>query len=882
MNSASRILFPAAVVATVFFGASGLGRDRVEVVKIPSPFASADTVVYPSDGYRQRRTAEQIAEFALTDLLSFSAPSDSTYFEEDTLQFISARDTIRVPDSLRLTDPFRFKYYIALVDSFTHVLVSDSLKVSFKTKIASGDSLSARADSLDWRRLDSVWCADSVLAAKAKFAAWYASLSKSERKKYDLERKMEAKLAAADSLDEIKENKKAERDSIIENTPRILQTFAVDDSMQYKRIISWTVDQDFHKMKVEIPDTGYNYHFYDYPFLRKDVNATWLGVAGSPVQSYDFFKRTSESDVEFYKALESWSYGPGSLEQVNTKTPFTELAYYGTILGGSDKESDNLHIYTTQNITPALNVGLQFDRFGGGGMLANEETKNKTFSFKTNYLGKRYLMNAGYISNTVEREDNGGVVSISEVSDTVLDAREMAINLRVAESKTTRHTVFLNQQLRIPFNFINEIRARRDSSFSFDKDAVDRNITTAFIGHSSELSTYARIYEDAITSRVDSSFYRNVFNYGAISSDSVRVLCLDNKVFIKLQPWSDQSIVSKLNIGIGDRYRSYYVQTDADPKIGSKVNENSFYGYAGAEGSVKKYFGWNAKARLTFLGADAGDFAIEGNAAFNLYPFRKAKTSPIAFKAHFETSLKNPSYYEKHVRSNHFLWNHDEFTKISTTKLQAEVDIPWWKLKAGAGYALLAGNLYYGNDATIRQNTTAMSVFSASLIKNFKIGPLRLDNKLLFQSSSDQSAVPVPALALNLRYYLEFVVQKDAAKRYNVMTMQLGVNGFWNTAWNSPSWNPNLGVFYNQTDRKYNNGPYFDVFLNVQWQRCCIFIKYQNATAGLRWPVRSQDYFSADRQIITQNGLGGLKIGIYWPFYIQPRSGTAGTAMTRE
>ena len=107
------------------------------------------------------------------------------------------------------------------------------------------------------------------------------------------------------------------------------------------------------------------------------------------------------------------------------------------------------------------------------------------------------------------------------------------------------------------------------------------------------------------------------------------------------------------------------------------------------------------------------------------------------------------------------------------------------------------------------------------------------------------------------------------------------MNGFYNTEWNAPAWNPNLGVFYNQTTETYHNGPYFDVFLNAQWKRACIFIKYQNATAGLKWPVKRQDYFSADRHIVTQAGLDGLKLGIYWPFYLQPKKANAGPGTSR-
>ena len=869
MKSLSSIFFPITVTAVAVSGAIGMGPSRIETLSVPAISFAPDTVLYAPDGYKQRRSESQIKEFAVSDTLYKVAEDTSSLVLEDEIPVIAARDTMKAPDSLRFTDPFRYKYYAAILDSLTHVKTRDSLRQSSRAKFQAGDSLSAAMDSLDWKKLDSIYVADSTIAAKIKFEQWYASLSKEAKKKYDLEQKAKLKLAQADSMRIVKEERQALKDSLIENTPRILETFAVVDSMQYKRIITWTVDQDFHRMDAHEPDTSYNYHFYDYPFQRKDVNATWLGVAGSPTQYYNYFNRTSETDVEFYKAQESWSFSPSTLPMINTKVPYTELSYTGTLLGDRNKESDNIHVLTTQNITPALNVGLRFDRFGGGGILDREDTKNNTFAAQANYLGKRYLMHAGYISNKVIRQENGGLFDLSQVRDTVLDGRDMKIYLDNAQSTIKKHSVFVDQQLRIPFEFLNKIKARRDTSFHYDPNDLERDITTAFIGHSSELSTYTRSYSDVPDAGGNlADYYHNIFNYNDTASrDSMRVMHLDNKVFIKLQPWGSESVVSKLNVGIGDYLRVFYNQKEA-----SNVSQNSAYLYAGAEGQFKNYFNWNASAKTVFLGHDIGNFEVGANAQFNIYPFRRARTSPISFNFHFETSLKNPTFYEQNIYSNHFSWNND-FAKISTTKLQGELDIPYWKVNAKVGYALLGNNLYYDNAGIIQQNNKAMSVLSASLRKEFVLGPLHLDNNILFQTSSNQEVVPVPTLALNLKYFLQFVVQKDESKTRNILVMQFGINGLYNTKWNTPAWNPNLGVFYNQTAEEYTNGPIFDVFLNAQWKRCCIFIKYQNATAGLMWPIRRQDYFGADRNIITQSGMNGLKIGIFWPFYMLPGRG---------
>ena len=97
------------------------------------------------------------------------------------------------------------------------------------------------------------------------------------------------------------------------------------------------------------------------------------------------------------------------------------------------------------------------------------------------------------------------------------------------------------------------------------------------------------------------------------------------------------------------------------------------------------------------------------------------------------------------------------------------------------------------------------------------------------------------------------------------------------TKWYAPAYNPVLGVFHRQDEEQYGNCPYIDVFLNIQWKRACIFIKVENI--GMGWPNDRADYFSAHHYINTQRA---IKMGIFWPFYIQPgrnaKVGGGGTA----
>ena len=841
-----------------------------------------------------RRIADSLRTSSLDDSTALAGPvvdslepaADSTFildFKNDSIPTadsikLSPRDTIKIPDSLKITDPIRYRYYIELKDSIT--------------RLATRDSLLQAGDTLEVKILDSLYIKDSTDIAVAAHNAWYASLTRRERKAYDTKMRMPELIAASNRKMEIKDSIKARRDSIIESTPRILETYAFPDSMHYKRIVTWQHDRHFNdvrNLRDQWVDTSYNNNFHEYPFFKQDVNASYLGVIGSPTQLYNYFKRQEEDNAIFYTPYQIYSYTADNLPQYNTKTPYTELAYWGTLFANQKKEESNIKILTTQNITPSLNLTLEYHRFGGNGMLKREDTDNRTAVIAANYTGKKYLMHTGFIYNRIERSENGGVIDPMWIRDTTVDAKEIDVYLRNAENKLKRNTVFLDQTYRIPFSFksraermkikrnqavrdsimasgdsvaIAALKAKEESELALaatkaDTAGINTDVTTAFIGHSSEYSVFRKTYTDAINDAAGREFYHDRFYINPTKSmDSLRVMRFENRAFLRLQPWKDDAIVSKIDVGIGDKLLNHYIFKPSDYLQGSSnVVQNSVYLYAGANGQFKKYLTWNAKGDYTFLGSEINDFGIEANLTMNAYPFRRARKSPLTLEAHFETSLREPDYYEQHLFTNHYKWDND-FSKISKTKAEASLSIPRWKLAASFGYALLSNNIYYDTLGIVRQNTKPMSVMTATLSKDFRLWKFHLDHRATFQLSSNEEVMPLPMLALNLRYYLQFDVVK------NVMQMQVGANGTFTTRWYAPAYNPVLGVFHNQNVEKFGDSPYIDVFANIQWKRVSLFFKAVNLNMG--WPLKKADYFSAAGYIMPQRA---FKFGISWPFW---------------
>ena len=266
---------------------------------------------------------------------------------------------------------------------------------------------------------------------------------------------------------------------------------------------------------------------------------------------------------------------------------------------------------------------------------------------------------------------------------------------------------------------------------------------------------------------------------------------------------------------------------------------------------IKKYFAWDASGQMNLTGYYAGDLSLQGNAKFSFYPIKEG----IHLTAHLESAIKTPHPFLKSVYFNHHIWDKD-LTKTSESRLTGLLSVPWLNFSAFAGYALLTSHLYYDENSEIAQAENPISVLSAYVTENVKLGPVHLDNRVLYQLSSDQKVMPLPKLTLNLRYYVQFPVVKD------VMTMQIGANGIMHSKYYLPAYEPDLGVFYNQNIQEWGNSPYVDAFVNVQWKTASLYVKYCNVLQS----ITRGDYFSAYDYIRPTRC---LKFGIYWPFYVR-------------
>ncbi len=369
-------------------------------------------MLFSASGVGARERMRDFSNYSLDSLLnaySDSMPVTDTSYAEDVLQLADSSyhiDSSYPDDSLALTDSLLYTDSLLVADSLFH------------------------ADSLSYA--DSLIVSDSLAFAETL-------TPKQERELRDSLRyvQRQKKKLYRDSV-------KLAKDSIRWAKPRVLETSYVPDSLYYKRLLTWNAGVYNNEFKPLEIDTSYNFWYSEYPYFHEDVDVTFLGTVGSATQNINFFKRRELDDFKAFAPYIVYSYTPEDMPFYNTKTPYTELAYWGNLFDYQDKEEINVRLLVTQNITPEWNVGLLMERWSAAGLLEREKTTNNSIAVTTNYLGKNYVLNAGYINQTIKRQENGGVQDSYWVRDTTVEYKIIPITLAEADNKLARNTGYIN------------------------------------------------------------------------------------------------------------------------------------------------------------------------------------------------------------------------------------------------------------------------------------------------------------------------------------------------------------------------------------------------------------------------------------------------------
>ncbi|MDE6134171.1 MAG: putative porin, partial [Muribaculaceae bacterium] len=253
--------------------------------------------------------------------------------------------------------------------------------------------------------------------------------------------------------------------------------------------------------------------------------------------------------------------------------------------------------------------------------------------------------------------------------------------------------------------------------------------------------------------------------------------------------------------------------------------------WAGAQltkqrGSILRY---EATAELGILGPVAGDVKIDGNVSTSFRLFRDS----VAIRAFGSFHNIEAPYLAKHYISNHFLWDND-FGKRRTVSFGGELDLERTSTRFRAGVSNLQNHIYFGSDGLPAQHGGSVQVLSLSLKQNLRLGILHWDNNITYQTTSNASVIPLPALAVYSNLYLLF--------RIATLHVQLGVDCDYYTRYYAPGYQPATASFYNQQEMKLGNYPFCNAYANMKLGKTRFYVMMSHFNQGL---FGGSGYFSS-------------------------------------
>ena len=639
---------------------------------------------------------------------------------------------------------------------------------------------------------------------------------------------------------------------------RPLESYYFNDTTRALYNWKWNVDRYYNRVNIMPLDTTLADWRTDYVFYRKGVGDMALGGLGQSSQPVNWFDRNQDRDFTFARSYDAYTARLENVPFYNGKSALTNMTYLES--GQKRYREEHFELVHSQNINPSTSANVSYKARSTMGRYDWQRTKNHALSVGVAHTGKRYSIHAAYMNNMVDTRENGGVVGEWAIADTVFEMPS-GVPMRLASSeahnKYRNNAVFVKQAIAIPLERVTE----------YDFSVAD--LSAIYVGHQFEYNSWSKVYTDKRgtysnergnynketgewESEDNLSYYDDWFISPETTRDSISERLSSNKLFVQVQPWDRYGAISTIDGGVGYDIHTYSYLRLQDYVRGDMTRDkrSSWYIYGAASGMIKRYADWRADAKYHPSGYRGGDLSAGGEITLRAF----IREHPLILTGRFRYELRSPGYWHENLFSNHYVW-FNSFDKESETRFEVNFSVPDIALEVGAWQGVMTNMIYYGNDSRVAQNPGTVSLTSLYARKDFRFAGFHLDHRALVQISSDENVVTVPTFSAYISYYYEFWVVRD------VLRVQVGLDGRFNTAYYAPGYNPALSAFYNQREVKIGNYPYLDAFVSAKWKRMRILLKLQHLNQNL---FGNGEYFQVARYPLNPRM---FKFGISWSFY---------------
>ncbi len=607
----------------------------------------------------------------------------------------------------------------------------------------------------------------------------------------------------------------------------------------------------------------------------------YLGNLGSPRMSRIFFDRKEESQFFFIDPYDQSVLRPEDVTFTNTFSPYTNLTYYKSFHNRNSEE--RFKSYFAINANKRLGFGFYIDYLYGRGMYNNQSTAFFNGGLFASYRGDKYDMHFIFNNDNLKMRENGGITDDRYITDPLdmaegkkqYESTDIPTVLNKVWNHNTSYHAFLTHRYNLGFYKDKEKTdslANNNQSIANDSVESEREFVpvTSFI-HTLEMDFNGRKYISQ-----DDAQNRQYFEHTYFGNDSIdqnRRTSVRNTFGISLREGFNKWAKAGLTAFLTHEYRDFTLPdtTDVpDQRVIKHYKENVVYVGGELLKEQGKLLHYKVLGEFAVAGEDAGQFRLEGNGDLNL----NLLNDSVRLDVNAYIKNLNPVFYYRYFHSKHYWWDNSDLSKIMRTRVEGKLNFKrlGTTLRAGVenikNYTYLANTsvpvtnnngdiISFKNNASVKQHSGNIQVFTAMLQQKLKFGIFHLDGEVVYQKSSEQSILPLPELSAYGNLYLHAGLVK------NVLQVSLGADVRYFTKYNAPDYSPVIGQFYLQNPENtiaIGGCPMVNVYANLHWKRTRIFVMMYNVNQN----SGNSRYFLAPHYPISPRI---LKLGISWNFF---------------
>jgi hypothetical protein len=600
----------------------------------------------------------------------------------------------------------------------------------------------------------------------------------------------------------------------------------------------------------------------------KSLAVGYLANLGSPAQTKIFSERKEARDFMYADAYDYYITTPENACFYDTKLPYTHIVY-SQAGSGVDRE-DQLKGVLTWNFGKKINVGGDVDYIYGRGQYWSNGNKLLSYRLFGSYRSEKYELNA-YLGNfNFVNYENGGLENDRYVTHpedfTVgrqqIPRKEFPVRYYDTWNRVTGKQFFLTHRYNL--GFTRELEETDEAGLP-----KQLFVPVSSLIHTFEYEDYFRRFISNLDKQTIDSRYliptdadeaynpdlrrlRHVYGIDEKLNDASSAWMIKNTFALSVregfQDWAKFGLTAfarfenrrfRLPPRIPGLLYDEVEGSGPDPQpdyLDFPLFEtyNEFSTYLGADLSKRKgsILTYNARGELCMVGYDLGEFRVSGDLQ-TTFPLFGKKAS---IKANGYLRNVTPAFFQQRHHSRYFWWDPQTRPLSHTQQVYAggEVFLESTHTTLSAGVESIQNYIYFNRKGLPEQYTGNLQVLSARLRQDIRYRSFCWENEAAFQASSEQDVLPLPQLSAYSNLYIHFKLAK-------VLTVQMGADVHYHTAYYAPYYEPATQQFQLQGEKEIGNYPLINGYLNFHLKQTRFFAMFYNLGSSF---IGEPAYFS--------------------------------------